>query len=103
MDEIYQQFGDDSIDLIKERAEIMNMTTPSNINELMRLSTIEQLDEVPDTIASKEIVIADLRKMEWLLKSICPNYAEDLVTQNMLTDLNGAIGKFRWKLESTVF
>lgn len=102
MDEVYQLFWDDAIDLIKERAEMMNMTTPSNLEQLLKVSIIKQLDTIPDTIKSKAIVLEDMKIIEAYIEWLLWKYNDDLQTQTMLLDLLQPITKMRWKLESTI-
>ena len=103
LDDVYLFFGDENIDKIKERAEIKWSTTPFTLSALLEIASIDELTKLPSTIEAKQIILEDLKHMEDILSGMCPKYADDLVTQNMLVDFKDQIGIFRWKLESTKY
>lgn len=104
MDEVYQFFGDDHIDRIKERARILGGTTPASIFELSQMTDIQELKTCPPMLELLQIVSGDLRMMEEFLSQWIDlsGKINDLVTQNTLIDFNDAVGKFRWKIEMSM-
>ena len=105
LDEIYQFFGDENIDLIKERVRILWEETPNNLDELLKLSTIKNLDGIPTITEALKIVRTDLIAMcdmiqQWEEEA---NDAKDYVTMNILTDFHRDIGKLEWRVRSTLW
>ena len=104
LDEIYQFFGDENIDLIKEQVRILWDETPNNLDELNKLSTIKQLDSIPTITEALKIVRTDLLAMCDMVQQgeEESNNVKDFVTMKILTDFHQAIGKFEWKVRSTL-
>lgn len=97
--DVYSYF-EDQTDRIKERALILGQTTPFRLANLIKLSGVEELSEIPDMSQAVEIVLKDLVRIEWILKEAIDWTTDDLVTQNKLIDFADTVGKFRWKLSS---
>ena len=60
LNEVYKFFGDDNIDVIKERVRVLKNFTTSNLCDLIDLSEIEEISKVPSMVRSLEVVFADL-------------------------------------------
>lgn len=102
LDEVYQFFGDDSIDWIKERCNILWLSTASNLETALWIqNSIKQLDKVPTIQEAIKIVYADLVYMEGILQTWIDvsGKVNDLVTQNKLIDYLDILWKLRRKLQ----
>lgn len=64
LNDVYQFFGDDNIDRIKERVRILGGFTPPSILELSRLADIQELKSIPTMTILLQMVSKDLRFME---------------------------------------
>jgi DNA-binding ferritin-like protein len=104
MNDIYQFFGDDNIDRIKERVRILWGNTPASIFELSQLTDIQELESVPQMMWLLEIVASDLRTIEDFLSAGINTTGDkwDLVTQNQMINFADAVWTFRWKIEMSI-
>lgn len=102
LDDVYQFFGDNNIDWIKERVRILSWFSPSSILELSQMTDIQEVKVVPPMTIILQMVAKDLRFIENLLSQWIKSMTNDLVTQNKLIDFADAVGKFRWKVESSL-
>lgn len=102
--DVYQFFGDDHIDWIKERVRVLGGFTPASILELSKLTDIKELKVVPPMIQLMQMAIQDLRYMEWFLQEGIDHFWEvnDLVTQDTLINFADAVWVFRRKIESSL-
>ena len=69
MNDVYQFFGDDNIDWIKERVRILGGNTPPSIFELSELTDIKELQSIPPMAELLKVVADDLRTMEDFLSA----------------------------------
>ena len=105
VNDIYQFFGDDNIDWIKERCRVLWWFTPTSIFELSKLTWVKELAWlVPAMPEILKIIANDLRLIEntlatWMSETGKMN---DLVTQNKLIDFATDIWVFRWKIEASI-
>jgi DNA-binding ferritin-like protein len=105
MDEVYQFFGDDNIDWIKERCRILWAYSPTSIFELSKLTQIKELNgPCPAMPELLHVVASDLRTMEGVLENGIQFTGKmwDLVTQNQMINYTDAVWKFRRKIESSI-
>ena len=104
LNDVYKFFGDDNVDLIKERVRVLKDFTSSNLCDLIDLAEIEEISKVPSMVRSLEVVFADLETIEKCLnegKDLCTEN-KDLDTQQILIDFSLAVGTLRWKVESVL-
>jgi len=66
------------------------------------MTDIQEVKVVPSMTVILQMVAKDLRFMESMLAQGIKQMASDLVTQNKLIDFADAVGKFRWKVESSL-
>lgn len=96
------------IDIIKERARILNIYTATSLKEIVELSDIEEIDpeDTPITEIStiKDFVSKDLSELETFLDEEIQYFGKtnDLVTQNIIIEFQDKIGKFRWMNDSSL-
>lgn len=89
-------------DWIKERVRQMHDFTPSSLEELSKLKTIEEIDSVPNIQDSLIIIRNDLLKLVEILKEWKKMAGEkdDLDTQEMLISVSKSISVYEWKVRS---
>ena len=100
--EIYAIFGDDAIDEIRERAGQLHIAIPNNLTTMLSECKIQELGEyIPSISESSVIVYKDLCFMKNMLQAGIEqcDIEKDIVTQNILADLQKEIWVFVWKYE----
>jgi DNA-binding ferritin-like protein len=105
MNSVYSFFGDANIDLIRERIRILGDYPGTSLSSALKDADIEELQgEVPALGECMTMVREDLNKIIAIVDAGIDISTEekDLVTQNMLIDFNTELGKFEWKLRSTL-
>lgn len=98
--DVYNFFGADNRDKIKERVRILGDFTPSNLSELIDLAEIDEIKKVPSLLKCLEEVASDLEKMQTCLTDGMKQSSEDLVTQNMLIDFSDEVWVLKYKVDS---
>ena len=97
--EIYSFFWDGNIDKIRERALQLWLDIPNTLSEYITMSRVKDITMVPSISQCIPIVLKDLSFIDKMLWLGVEKYANDIVTQNILADLQDAVGIFKWKLE----
>jgi len=101
MDTVYSFFGDGNIDALRERAMQLHIDLPNTLSEYLTMSKVKDITVVPSISACVSIVLNDLSFMCNMLQlGVIESWkANDVVTQNLLSDLQDTCGVFKWKLD----